>query len=344
MTLRLDSSYLDKNLPVPVGVQLRGLLAYIISHDDLAYGTRLPSVRQLADDLGLAPMTVNQVYQELRDAGLIEIRRGAGAFVARDPERVLSHVSAGVSLRQRVDALIDEATALGIGSAQLMTIVNAQIQFRRRNGLNLMFVGIFEGPTRDYVADLRPFCGPEDRLEITTQAVLAASAAEREKCLEADMVFTFVHRVAEVRQLVPGAEVFGIRFIPSQATRLALAAIDPRQRVAAVTRFQEYIAIMRPSIQQFAPHVSDIHVTYLDATDIGEVVASRDVVVYATGADAIQNLAPSGARCIEYRHSPDPAELQRLLLPLLAELRAAKAQDREEEAPDTGAAPLAATA
>ena len=84
---------------------------------------------------------------------------------------------------------------------------------------------------------------------------------------------------------------------------------------------------MRPSVLQFAPHVSDIVVTYLDAEDLRSALEARDVVVYATGADEVRALAAPGCRCLEYRHSPDPAELQRLLLPLLAQLRAIKARD-----------------
>ena len=79
----VDANSIDKSLPVSLGTQLYGLLSYILSHSDIPYGTKLQSVRQLASELGIAPMTVSQVYQQLRDAGLIETRRGLGAFSAR---------------------------------------------------------------------------------------------------------------------------------------------------------------------------------------------------------------------------------------------------------------------
>src|SRR5918997_3081141 len=91
---------IDKNLPVPVGQQLYGLLAYAISHGDMPYGERLPSVRDLANEIGLAPMTVNKVYRDLREAGLIEIRPGLGAFVARDSRRLVGQSPEVVELRR----------------------------------------------------------------------------------------------------------------------------------------------------------------------------------------------------------------------------------------------------
>src|SRR3546814_20639995 len=73
---------IDRELPVPLGVQVRGMIEYGISCGELAPGERLPSVRELADALNVAPLTVGQVYRDLRDSGLLEPRPGLGTFVA----------------------------------------------------------------------------------------------------------------------------------------------------------------------------------------------------------------------------------------------------------------------
>ena len=56
---------IDRRLNVPLGVQLRGQMEYGIAGGELPRGSRLPSVRELSHDLGLAHMTVAQVYKEL---------------------------------------------------------------------------------------------------------------------------------------------------------------------------------------------------------------------------------------------------------------------------------------
>src|SRR5690606_12102731 len=53
---------LDRALPVPLGIQLSGLIQYGIALGDLTAGTRLPPVRDLAERAGIAPMTVVGVY------------------------------------------------------------------------------------------------------------------------------------------------------------------------------------------------------------------------------------------------------------------------------------------
>lgn len=63
------------------------------AHRDRAVGAgeRLPPVRQLARDLGIAPCTVARAVQELEQAGLVQTRRGGGttvAPIARSPSRM----------------------------------------------------------------------------------------------------------------------------------------------------------------------------------------------------------------------------------------------------------------
>lgn len=325
----IDRTSIDKSLPVPVGQQLYGLLSYAISHGGMPYSERLPSVRDLANEIGLAPMTVNKVYQDLRDAGLIEIRPGLGAYVARDPRQLVGHSPEIAELRHGIEELVAQAIELSIPPDELLSMINSQMQVRRlRVGLRVVFVGIFEGPARDYVDEIRPFLAGDDRVEVVTIDALRSDADLRRRCVGADAVLTFVHRQAEVEGLLAGARVFALRFIPSEATRRALAGLDPRDRIAAVTRFQEYIAIMRPSIRQFAPHVSDIQVTWSGAPDLSEVLKGRDVVIYATGADSVAALLAPGVRHFEYRHSPDPSELARLLVPFFSTLRSERAATR----------------
>ena len=68
--------------PTPPYEQLRRQLADLIEGGQLAEGDRLPPLRQLAGDLGLAVGTVARTYRELEAAGLVRSRRGAGTRVA----------------------------------------------------------------------------------------------------------------------------------------------------------------------------------------------------------------------------------------------------------------------
>jgi GntR family transcriptional regulator len=70
---------------VPPYEQLRRQLASLIGSGALAPGQRLPPLRQLASDLGLAVGTVARTYRELEASGLISARRGGGTRVNDSP-------------------------------------------------------------------------------------------------------------------------------------------------------------------------------------------------------------------------------------------------------------------
>lgn len=326
----IDANSIDKSLPVPVGTQLYGLLSYALSFGGIPHGAKLPSVRQLAADLGVAPMTVAQVYQRLRDAGLVEMKQGLGAFAIADPKK---HGGASLpvsALRADIEVLIGKAEKLGVSTLTLTSMINAQSLLRRpKAGLRIVFIAIFEGPGRDYVAQIRPVLAANDHVQLLTLDSLRVSEESRRVCADADIVLTFLHREAEVQALIPDARVLGLRFIPSERTRQALAGLDPRTRVAAVTYFQEYIAIMRPSVREFAPHIADIRVTWSSAEDLTEVIAQCDAVIFASGADHVADLVQPGVPCFEYRHAPDPGALENVLVPHLAELRRGKIAGNE---------------
>ncbi|MBO6602117.1 MAG: GntR family transcriptional regulator [Roseicyclus sp.] len=322
MALAFDPSYIDKSLPVPVGRQLYGLMSYLLSHGDLPKGTKLPSVRQMARDVGIAQATVSQVYQDLRDAGLLEMRKGSGAYTCLSIPQQSDHGRG--SLRTDIEILLNKAERLGINRMTLVAMVNAQAQLRRtRSGLKIVFVAVFEGPGADYVDEIRPVLSPSDRISIVTFDHLRENEDARKRCLDADIVLTFLHRETELTAIIGGANILGLRFIPSNNTRKALASIDPRARVAAITQLEDYIAIMRPSVQRFAPHVADIRVGWSYAPDVEAVITESDVVIYATGADHITRLVRPGVPCFEYRHTPDPAVLENELVPRLTKLREA---------------------
>ncbi len=72
---------LDPKSPVPPTEQIRSQLAALIRAGELASDTRLPTVRQLAGDLGVANGTVARAYRELEASGLVRTGRAAGTRV-----------------------------------------------------------------------------------------------------------------------------------------------------------------------------------------------------------------------------------------------------------------------
>jgi len=71
----------DPGSTVPPYEQIRTQVAAAVRSGALAPGTRLPTVRRLAEDLGLAPNTVARAFRELEKAGVVQTRGRLGTFV-----------------------------------------------------------------------------------------------------------------------------------------------------------------------------------------------------------------------------------------------------------------------
>lgn len=97
----------------PLFEQVRTQLIEAVREGALPAGTRLPTVRELAGQLGLAVNTVARAYRELEAAGIVETRGRFGTFVAgSDP--------ADVALTAAAGAFVAAARAVGVGKADAL--------------------------------------------------------------------------------------------------------------------------------------------------------------------------------------------------------------------------------
>lgn len=87
---------------------------------DVVAGERLPGARDLAGALGVNMHTVLRAYGDLRDEGIIELRRGRGAVV-------LEGAAAGAEIRTLVTQLADAARHEGIGVGELTEILKQEM-------------------------------------------------------------------------------------------------------------------------------------------------------------------------------------------------------------------------
>src|ERR1700704_7146107 len=67
---------------VPIYLQLMEQVKHSIETGALRAGEQLPGIRPLAEELVINPNTVAKAYRELEHDGVVELRHGAGAFIA----------------------------------------------------------------------------------------------------------------------------------------------------------------------------------------------------------------------------------------------------------------------
>ena len=113
--------HIDHDSPTPPFEQVRQRIAALAAEGALAAGHKLPPVRQLAVELGLAANTVARAYRELESAGLVETRGRHGTVVtARAAGTAPMAHQAAVAYAERTRALgIPPETAIALVKAAL---------------------------------------------------------------------------------------------------------------------------------------------------------------------------------------------------------------------------------
>ncbi|GAA4729912.1 GntR family transcriptional regulator [Modestobacter marinus] len=117
----------DVTSPTPPFEQIRSQIARHVDSGLLTEGARLPTIRALAADLGVAPGTVARAYTELEAAGLVASRRRTGTVVtggraAREPAETRVQEAAGHLAREAREAGMETETVLAIVRSALGTV------------------------------------------------------------------------------------------------------------------------------------------------------------------------------------------------------------------------------
>ena len=105
---------------VPIYVQLIEQIQHALDVGTLSPGEMLPSVRELASELSIAPNTIVKAYNELQRMGLIESRAGKGTVVLGEAEET-RRARQQEALRERLHTVVHEASTLGM-SAEVLRV------------------------------------------------------------------------------------------------------------------------------------------------------------------------------------------------------------------------------
>ncbi|WP_066582522.1 GntR family transcriptional regulator [Cellulomonas timonensis] len=107
--------FIDADSASPPYEQLRSQITEQVRSGAVPPGTRLPTVRRLAEELGLAANTVARAYRELEHGGVVETRGRNGTFVrAADAVQASEARAAALAFARRAHELgLDDETALG---------------------------------------------------------------------------------------------------------------------------------------------------------------------------------------------------------------------------------------
>ncbi len=192
---------LDRDAPLPLADQLVEAMRYEIASGKYRPGARLPSTRDLGDQLGISFHTARKAYQKLAEEGLLDVRRGGGYIVIE--RQILSRAErlergAGV-----VQEALHKLVGLGLNDAEVDYAVQEAVQFFERPGTSRSLA---------FVADYRELAesGAEQSAAALQERVAPALLADVPGLARLDGLVAPLPLLHRLRPLHPDTDRVGV--------------------------------------------------------------------------------------------------------------------------------------
>lgn len=111
---------IDFNSDEALYLQLRNQIILGIATSRLREGQQLPSVRQLADDIGINMHTVNKAYTVLKQEGYVKVDRRRGAVIAVDVDKL----HAMEELKKELQVILAKSTCRNISREEVQALID----------------------------------------------------------------------------------------------------------------------------------------------------------------------------------------------------------------------------
>lgn len=223
---------LDRKSGIPYYIQLKEQIRKNIMQGNWQTGTKLPTERDLAEELGVSRNTVSQAYKELESEGVLTSTQGKGTFVA-DSVLIAQHESRKEKILRIIDVAMEEAVSLGFTIDDFVSFAHVR-GMEKKEFLAKMKVAFVEC-NPEQLAEARWNLGPG----VTLIPVLLAELKERqgrERMKAMHMVVTGVSHLQEIKELLAGIEqtILGISLQPKLETIVRIAKLPMDREVALI--------------------------------------------------------------------------------------------------------------
>lgn len=261
-----DSLYLkvDPELTFSVNTQLREQLKWLIGTGRIQPGDMLPPAQQLADLLHVNRNTVNFVYTQLRDEGLVHMQKGKGTQVL-DNDAVHKLIEQRKIMAALLDQLVAKAEGQHLDLRKLTIASLAYVQLldkRQHQTLNVLFIECLEHDHLFYRKEIEKHSGGRV-MSLFLEEVYRSPELLDTELSQADIVVTTLNHVEEVRTIVGSKKrLITIGATPEMSFLLNIARLAPHTKVG-------FVCLGRKGGQWMAEKAKDAGITHIEPRVVG---------------------------------------------------------------------------
>ena len=321
-----------QKLGVPIYLQVK---AYILDKIKTGYyknGDKLPTERQLSEELGISRNTVSAAYKELLLEGILEARQGRGTFVREQTADITAAGAdvAGSRLERAlkvIDAAMAQVVELGFNVEQFAAITAIRAKERELAARQLRVAVV--DCTLEYVERFITQLGQtaQARFEPVVLSDLMTGAVKAEFLTACDLVVTTVTHQSVVAEILGNStKLIGVASVPSLEAVIKLARLQAGTEIAVAAKTQEFVdALNRLLIKIGCNGIMLKPCIGAEQEKVRQCIADSKVIVTAEAVQHIvRQVAVETQEIITFYYEIDQGSLQQVISRLVAETDKAK--------------------
>ncbi len=246
--LELDRSALPEREGEPVYRRIVQLLTGYIQDGTLREGAQLPTVRALAEQLGVAQGTVKRAYDELERQSLLTKAAGRGSFVAYRPPQAQSAQEAAALA---ADQLLERLHTLGLSDTQMEALLTERLRLRRQQRPQLRAALVECNP--EILAQLRQQLGALEGIGLHPVLLDRARQHPERLASRCDVIITTAEHASELTKMTRRADKvakIALRLTPQSIA--AIVKLTPGAHVGILTHSLRFGALLQEHCRSYA--------------------------------------------------------------------------------------------
>lgn len=303
---------IDETSATPLYKQIVGEVCRGIKSAALQHGQKLPTVRELADELGIARGTIKHAYSELEHLGIIEMTQGRGTFITDVAQNQTP--SKKVQAMQAIDTMLDELEGLSFSLREVEIFLNLKLRERSGETDTLQLGAI--GGSREELYAICEALSKHGGMRVTRLLLDDVMRSPHGIDGGIDLIVVENSKKEELRLAVPDfSRVSGIAMQAAQDTVAQIARLDPNAKVGILALDMDYQYVMQAACTCIMGAASPLPCSLIsDAISVQRSMADCEVLIIPDGyntlcakeqIDMLAQYEENGGRIINFKRIPD---------------------------------------
>ena len=312
--------FLNKGSGIPLYKQVKNSITEKIRSGELHSGFKMPTERELSEQLRISRNTVSAAYKELEKDGLLSSHQGKGTFVAEESVEILSGKFHDRILHF-VDMGLEEAFATGMEAKDFLKLVEERVTEKvdMLRTARAIYIECNTEQARDFSRQIEAGtnlkCDP-----LTIQDLIEMSDETRLTLYNAKVIVSTFNHVPEIMEYVKdfNKTILGVAINPDLKTIVRIARYPKATRFAFVSISMEFMEKVRASLE--GSGLDDLDVVYTNTQDperLEELMQDRDIILVSPGRYRDVNRYVEAERILPLLYNLDDGSLKTLKQRLL---------------------------